>query len=163
MEIKVVVLVEAWSNRGKSRSMMRLIDDLKFKTLAELKDKSGNVTDRLAAGDCDGLRVGVSTQGDPPVDYLIWCLDRLLHDEHCEVVFAACRPSTSPKLVDAARSAGYKLIKVSTSLNVSDWKGEMFGVDLNQVDADCYRLMIGRFADAKAGAGKDVTAGEGAL
>ena len=58
---------------------------------------------------------------------------------------------------------GYKLIKVSTSLNVSDWTGEMFGVDLNQVDADCYRLMIGRFADAKAGAGEDVTAGEGAL
>lgn len=163
MEIKVVVLVEAWSNRGKSRSMLRLIDALGLEELEVQKDKSGNVTDRLAVGDCDGLRVGVSTQGDPPVDYLIWCLNRLLHDEHCEVVFAACRPSTSPGLVGAAKTAGYKLIKVSTSLNVSDWKGEMFGVDLNQVDADCYRLMIGRFADAKAGAGEDVTAGEGAL
>ena len=162
MEIKVVVLVEAWSNRGKSRSMMRLIDDLKFKTLEELKDKSGNVTDRLAVGDCDGLRVGVSTQGDPGT-CISWWFDRLVNEEHCELIFAACRPSTSPGLVGAAKTAGYKLIKVSTSLNVSDWKGEMFGVDLNQVDADCYRLMIGRFADAKAGAGKDVTAGEDAL
>lgn len=163
MEIKVVVLVEAWSNRGKSRSMMRLVKDLGLDVLEELKDKSGNVTDRLAVGDCDGLRVGVSTQGDPPVDYLLWCFDRLVRKENCELIFAACRPSTSPKLVGAARSAGYKLIKVSTSLNVSDWKGEMFGVDLNQVDADCYRLMIGRFAEAKAGTGKDVTAGEDAL
>ncbi len=161
MEIKVVVLVEAWSNRGKSRSMMRLVKDLGLDVLEELKDKSGNVTDRLAMGDCDGLRVGVSTQGDPG-PCISWWFDRLVN-EHCEVVFAACRPSTSPGLVGAARSAGYKLIKVSTSLNVSDWTGEMFGVDLNQVDADCYRLMIGRFAEAKACVGKDVTAGEDAL
>ena len=67
----------------------------------------------------------------------------------------------APRLGLSARR--YKLIKVSTSLNVSDWTGEMFGVDLNQVDADCYHLMIDRFAEAKARADKDVTAGEDVL
>ena len=157
MEMKIVIPVEGWSDRGKSCSLLRLVEGLALDVLE--RDKA----DCLAVGMYRGLRVGVSTQGDPNSCMGQW-IDRLLGDEHCEVVFAACRPTqTYPVIGEAAKRNGYKQVKVTTSLNVMECSNTIDGVDLNEVDATRFRMMLDSFADSKISASKGETTGEDAL
>lgn len=138
--MKIVIVVEAWSDRGKTSSLVRLIDDLALGVIE--RDK----TDCLAVGCYRGLKVGVSSQGDPKSCMDRW-VDILMGEKRCDVVFAACRPSQTYGIVSgAARRYGYEQIKTSTTLNVMGGGSVVCGMDLNEVDASRYRLMLDRLS-----------------
>ena len=138
----IVIAVTASGNSGKSSSLLRLIKNL------ELEVKEHDDDDRLAVGMYHGLKVGVSTQGDPKS-----CMEKwfsLLADEHCEVVFVACRPTSTYNVIDeTAKQNKYKLVKISTSFNVMGKSNMIDGVDLNEVDSEYFRMILDRFADSK--------------
>ncbi len=136
---KYIICDTATSEHGKTKTLLKVIEELKKLVVPDVEEPIGNEEDIYASFSINGKRIVVDTMGDPVPNYktVLWraC------EEKADIIVCASRTKGNTFWdVDNLTANGYELIRFSNFYTKND--GMPYESSLSCITADAIVKLI---------------------